>query len=385
MGHPRQEERGQRQQERDRQVGQVEEGDRRRGRRRSAPTASPRRCAASPSRSPASAGATTNGAATRYGASRISALRGARSSSSRPPATTQASAEQREDREEEEVERRQQRAEQPGQADEPRAIAPAGGALAGRRQAGDEQQHRADQHRQPGGRGAMGEQPGAHDRRDAEVRPAGQPLVVVAVVRDEVGEVAGTDRRAHRGRGDGQVTDEPDPAEAAGEDHERSREEAARRARRPAQEPAGEREHEQCQCPGEDRGLDDHGGDREEAGGLGQDRGVEVGEPVIDERLAGEVRNLRREVAAGVQRLGDREVDAEVAPVRAARAHAVGRHAPDAGAEDDADHRGGQGGHGERRCRRRRARRLGVPTPRHAASGTARPSSAATPKTTPRS
>ena len=50
----------------------------------------------------------------------------------------------------------------------------------------------------------------------------------------------------------------------------------------------------------------------------GQDGGVEVGEPVIGQWHTGEVRHLRREVRAGIERLGNREVHAEVAPVRAA-------------------------------------------------------------------
>src|SRR5437867_3764221 len=44
---------------------------------------------------------------------------------------------------------------------------------------------------------------------------------------------------------------------------------------------------------------------------------MEVSEPVIDERDAREVRDLGWEVA-GIQALGDRQMDAQVAPVRTA-------------------------------------------------------------------
>ena len=46
------------------------------------------------------------------------------------------------------------------------------------------------------------------------------------------------------------------------------------------------------------------------------DRAVEVGEPVVGQRLAGEVRHLRREVAVD-DAVADRDVDEEVAPVPA--------------------------------------------------------------------
>ena len=57
------------------------------------------------------------------------------------------------------------------------------------------------------------------------------------------------------------------------------------------------------------------------------DRAVEVGEPVVGQRRAGEVGDLRREVA-GRDARADRDVDEEVAPVPAARHPAVGRLDP---------------------------------------------------------
>ena len=52
------------------------------------------------------------------------------------------------------------------------------------------------------------------------------------------------------------------------------------------------------------------------------DRPVEVGEPVVGQRLAGDVRHLGREVAVD-DALADRDVDQEVAPVPAAGDPAV--------------------------------------------------------------
>ena len=82
---------------------------------------------------------------------------------------------------------------------------------------------------------------------------------------------------------------------------------------------------------------------------------MEIGEPVIGERHAGEVGDLRREVGAGVERLGDREVHAQVAPVGSARRHAIRRHAPDADCQRRADDQRRQGGkrQGARKVRRR--------------------------------
>ncbi len=123
---------------------------------------------------------------------------------------------------------------------------------------------------------------------------------------------------------------------------------AARRADRPRKSRRARENTSRARAAARSRRLDDHRGDREDAGRLGQDRGMEVREPVIDERDAGEVGHVRREVAPRVQGLRDRQVDAEIAPVRATRADAVGRHAPDPDPEGHRHHRGRQEPHGQR-------------------------------------
>ena len=87
---------------------------------------------------------------------------------------------------------------------------------------------------------------------------------------------------------------------------------------------------------------------------------MEVGEPVVGQRHAGEVRDLRREVAGGDAR-PDRDVDEEVAPVPAAGDPAVRRLDPAVAAEDREDDQAGRRGddpgrrvasRARRRCRR---------------------------------
>ena len=65
------------------------------------------------------------------------------------------------------------------------------------------------------------------------------------------------------------------------------------------------------------------------------DRPVEVGEPVVGQRLAGEVRDLGREVA-GRDARPDRDVDEQVAPVPAAADPAVRGLVPAVAEQDDA-------------------------------------------------
>ena len=111
------------------------------------------------------------------------------------------------------MERRQQGAEQAGRQD---AAGDHGAALAlvACRQAGDQQQDGADQDRQAQGGGPMDEQPGAHHRRDAEVRPGRIALRVVPAVVVRVGGHQ-RDRIAVAG---GHVADQPHPGQPAAED-----------------------------------------------------------------------------------------------------------------------------------------------------------------------
>ena len=91
------------------------------------------------------------------------------------------------------------------------------------------------------------------------------------------------------------------------------------------------------------------------------DRAVEVGEPVVGQRLAGEVGDLRREVA-GRDARPDRDVDEEVAPVPAAADPAVRGLVPAVAHQDDEHDRRRRPAarnqaepvvpDGERRCRR---------------------------------
>ena len=83
-------------------------------------------------------------------------------------------------------------------------------------------------------------------------------------------------------------------------------------------------------------GQEVHADDVDAGHGRG-DRAMEVGEPVIGQRLAGEVRDLGREVA-GRDARADRDVDEEVAPVPAARHPAVGRLDPAVRAQHEEDH-----------------------------------------------
>ena len=100
-------------------------------------------------------------------------------------------------REGEELERREERGQDPGEQDAGRPPA----------DARDDEQDDHDEPRQPQRRGPVGQEAGAEDRRDLEVRPAVGPGVVVRPVGDEAQDVAlaGDD-----------VADEPDPAQAAG-------------------------------------------------------------------------------------------------------------------------------------------------------------------------
>ena len=72
-----------------------------------------------------------------------------------------------------------------------------------------------------------------------------------------------------------------------------------------------------ARAPAMKRAGDDEDGDHVEPGGRGGDRPVEVGEPVVRQRDAREVGDLRWEVALE-DALADRDMDQEVAPVPAA-------------------------------------------------------------------
>ena len=150
----------------------------------------------------------------------------------------------------------------------------------------------------------MDEQPGAHYGRDPEVGPRHpangiEPRVVIAVVRDQLDRVAQPVR---------QVADQANPAEAAREDGQGGGYQGGALGVPSAEERAGQGVDDQRQCARQDRGGGDERGNGKEPGCAGRDGGVEVLEPVVDERNAREIRDLRRKVA-GVQALGDREVD----------------------------------------------------------------------------
>ena len=212
----------------------------------------------------------------------------------------------------------------PDSDDQPRAVHEALGAAAGRGQAHRHQQDRAHHQRQTGGRGPVDEEPGGHDRRDGELGEPGQPLVVVRVDHQQV------QQRSLPGR---QVAHQAYPSQAAAQDHEDRRQERGAMGRPLADEDQGQAVDHQRERSGQRRGLDDEDRDREQVGRASQEGGVEVGEPVVDERLAGEERDLRREVAR-VDRLGNGHVDAQVAPVRAGHEHGARVGLPQAAGKD---------------------------------------------------
>ena len=74
--------------------------------------------------------------------------------------------------------------------------------------------------------------------------------------------------------------------------------------------------------------------DEIDAGDARCDGALEVGEPVVGQRHAGEVGDFRREVA-GRDARADRDVDQQVAPVPAAADPAVGRLVPAVAHQDD--------------------------------------------------
>ena len=134
---------------------------------------------------------------------------------------------------------------------------------------------------------------------------------------DEVDDVAGA--REH-------VADESDPAEtAAGDD-----EDGGDRGDPPvAGQSLRERPDHERQDAREERAAGEVDRDDVEAGHGRGDRAVEVGEPVVGQRHAGEVGHLRREVA-GRDARADRDVDQQVAPVPAAArpSHRASRDQP---------------------------------------------------------
>ena len=183
-------------------------------------------------------------------------------------------------------------------------------------EARDDEQDDGDEPGQPERRRPMRQEPRAEDRGDLEVRPAVGPGVVVRQPADERDDVAVA--------GD-EVADEPDPAQPAAdadEDRGDGRDRAAARsgctasAQTTSARTAGEQ--------GARREVDP---DEVDAGDGRGDRAVEVGEPVVGQRHAGEVGDLGREVAGGDAR-PDRDVDEQVAPVPAAGDPAVGRLVP---------------------------------------------------------
>ena len=221
------------------------------------------------------------------------------------------------------------------------------------RQPGDQQQDGADQHRQAQGGGPMHEQAGGHHRRDAEVRPVDRPGSRPRC-RTSCAVTSATGRRSPAARSPtSRIQARPPPKTTSS-----AASSAARRAPRPRSSVRARPWTSRASAPARMRRRGHEGGDGEQAGRLGRDGGVEVGEPVVDQRLAGEVRHLRREVA-GVQRLGDRQVDAQVAPVRPAGGHAVRRRVPQAAVQHQPHERRAPGGDGEgdavasqRRCGR---------------------------------
>ena len=96
------------------------------------------------------------------------------------------------------------------------------------------------------------------------------------------------------------------------------------------------RPHDQGQDGGEQAAGQEVDRDDVQPGGRRGDRAVEVGEPVVGQRFAGDVRDLRREVAGRDART-DRDVDEQVAPVPAAGDPAVRAERP-AVAEQDEQH-----------------------------------------------
>ena len=148
---------------------------------------------------------------------------------------------------------------------------------------------------------------------------------------DEVDGVAGA--REH-------VANEPDPAEpAAGDDQDRrDRGDPPVAGQTPRERPDHERQDGR-----EERAGGEVDGDDVEAGHGRGDRAVEVGEPVVGQRHAGEVGHLRREVA-GRDARADGDVDQQVAPVPAAAHPAIGRLDPAVDAEDSEDDEADGGG-----------------------------------------
>ena len=191
-------------------------------------------------------------------------------------------------------------------------------------EAGDDEQHDGHEPGQPERRRPMRQEPGPEDRGDLEERPAVGPGVVVRQPADEVerAAVAGDD-----------VADQPDPAEPATEADEDRRD---RREAPPAGQPHGKGPDDEREDRREQRARREVDGDEVDAGDGRGDGAIEVGEPVVGQRDAGEVGDLGREVAGGDAR-ADRDVDEEVAPVPAAGDPAVGRLVPAVAAEDDED------------------------------------------------
>ena len=191
----------------------------------------------------------------------------------------------------------------------------------------------------PGRGGPMDEEPRPHHRGDAEdraTRSATSCRTSCAVTR--------------LGRSPNPLAMSPtsriQPKPAAEDDEHRRQQRRSPRAAA-AKQRARQAVDEQRERAGQDRRRDHEAGDREDPRRAGDDGGVEIGEPVVDERLAGEVRHLRREVAR-VERLGDREVDPQVAPVRAAGRDPVRGRAPEPGLQDRPHEARAAAGHGER-------------------------------------
>ncbi len=168
----------------------------------------------------------------------------------------------------------------------------------------------------------MWQEAGPEDRRDLEPRPAVDPGVVVGDVADQVDDVALA--------GD-QVADQPDPAHPAAEADQDGGDGGDPTAPRQLD---GEGPRHEGEDAGEQGARQEVDPDDVDAGDGRGDRAVEIGEPVVGQRLAGEVGDLRREVA-GRDARPDRDVDEEVAPVPAAADPAVGRLVPAVAHQDD--------------------------------------------------
>ena len=191
-------------------------------------------------------------------------------------------------------------------------------------EARDDEQDDRHQPGQPERRRAVRQEARPEDRGDLEERPAVGPGVVVGQPAHE-GErapVAGDD-----------VADESDPAQPA---TEADQDGGDGRETPPTGQAHRERPDDERQDAREQRARREVDADQVDIGDGRGDRAMEVGEPVVGQRDAGEVGDLGREVARGDAR-ADRDVDEQVAPVPATGHPAIGRLVPAVGHQDGKD------------------------------------------------